>query len=117
MSDTCTIEFDGHSGTWIIPCDMVQYINDNGVNTSSSNLTLYAEYRDYTAYNTTYPYLSLRSCSYPIYYSSSNSYVVWKDIQSVSISNNSHLYSESYLFIPSILFCCIMLVLFSIFKR
>ena len=117
MSDTCTIEFDGHSGEWIIPCDMIQYVNDEGINISSNNLTLYQQYRDYSGYNTTYPFLSLRSCSYPVYYTSNNNYTVWKDIHSITVSDNSHVFRESYLFMPSILFCCTMILLFSIFKR
>lgn len=91
MDENCTVTFEGsHSGTYIVPCDRVEYINDSLVNTGSSSFNGYLDYPT----NNTNNYITFPADSYPYYRSSgvTNSYIT--NASNVTFNNRAHFYRE-----------------------
>lgn len=108
----CTITIDGsYSGEWVIPCNSVQYVEENTlINYSNSSINLYK------SVGNNYPYIRLNFNSKPIYYANNtSSYVIINDITSTKFNLQSQIYrlnSVSDLFIMSILlFCALAIVI------
>lgn len=89
--DGCTVTWEGdHGGTYYIPCDRVEYLNDELINTGS---TSFNGYETITSGNDS-PYVVFPVNQYPYYYQSysQRSYITVAD--NISFNAKSHFYKE-----------------------
>lgn len=116
MSNTgCTVTFDGtYGGTYNVPCDQVQYINDELINVgSSSTIYLYPA----AAQSSRNQYIALQSMLYPRYYSGSGyGYTEITNASNVTFNGLGNLYAEKTLIstgteIILIVFCLLSLLI------
>lgn len=92
MSDGCTVTFDGTGGgTYIIPCNMAEYIGSDLVNHNSSN---FYGYSHVSSGSREYPYISFGSNSYPVYYESYQSQHYITNASNVTFNSESYYYRD-----------------------
>ena len=93
MDDECTVTFTGTmGGTYYVACNLVEYIDEELVNTGSSTIQLYpAIQQGNTQTNITIPALS-----YPYYTSGTVRYYI-TNASNVSFNNRANFYRESEL--------------------
>lgn len=115
MSDGCTVQIDGsESGTYLVPCDMVQYFIDGLINTSNTSVNLYKDVRHS---NSSYDYISCQPYRYPVYYQSYNNSKELTDITSMEFNYKSNFYLNRDYINLFVLFLLALMALRAIFKR
>ncbi len=65
-----TIEEGTGAGEYYIPCNLSEYLGDDGVNHGSSTIYAYKNIGN----GTDYPYIRFNTNTYPLYYTSYNNY-------------------------------------------
>lgn len=89
--DGCTVSWEGdHGGTYYVPCDRVQYLNSELINTSN---TSFNGYSTITSSNNS-PYVVFPSNGYPYYYESYSNRDYIEVAQNVTFNAKSHYYKE-----------------------
>lgn len=89
--DGCTVTWEGdYGGTYYIPCDKVEYLNDELINTGSSSFNAYSAV--YQGNNNTY--ITFPSNGYPYYRSSGTTYQYITNVSNIEFNAKSHFYKE-----------------------
>lgn len=90
--DGCTVSWEGdHGGTYYIPCDKVEFLNDELINTGAQSFNAYSDV--YQGNNNAY--ITFPTNGYP-YYRDNSSYNYQYIINAANITFNakSHFYKE-----------------------
>lgn len=110
---TITGEDSNINGTWYVPANQVQYINDELINFSSSSISLYKNT------SSSYPRISLPSNQNPIYYDNgyNNYYSFSVNPDQVSFNINSQIYRIAPYWEPIICTLLFFLVFARLIRR
>lgn len=107
MDDYCTVTFEGsQGGTYVVACNLVEYIGEGLVNTSSNTIQLYsAVQQGQQQTNITIP-----AISYPYYSSGQQRYYI-TNAHSISFNNRAEYYRERNM-VEIVLMCVLAAVMF-----
>lgn len=90
MDDYCTVTFTGtKGGTYYVACSLVEYLNEELVNTGSSTIYLYKDILQGSSEDT----ITIAAGSYPRYGSGYNYYYI-TNADNVSFNNRAYFYRE-----------------------
>lgn len=93
MNDLVVITING--ADYYVPANMIQYLNEKGINTSSSNFYGYTTLSNSTG--TRYPQIRFNSLAYPVLYTNYNNYTELQNPE-ITFSSKAYYYrSLSYL--------------------
>lgn len=89
--DGCTVSWEGdHGGTYYIPCDRVEYLNDELINIGASSFNAY----DSVYQGNNYAYITFPVNGYPYYRSSGTNYQYITNASNITFNAKSHFYKE-----------------------
>lgn len=90
MNDECTITFEGtRGGTYYVACNLVGYINEELVNTGSSQIVLYSDIQQGTNQNN----ITIPALSYP-YFTSGTTRTYITNASNVSFNFTASYFRE-----------------------
>lgn len=90
MDDECTVTFEGNrGGTYYVACNLVEYIDEQLVNTGNSQIVLYPNIQQGVSQNT----ITIPALSFP-YYTNGTTRVYITDAHNVSFNFRSSYYRE-----------------------
>lgn len=114
MGDVCTVSWNGdQGGTYYVPCDQVQFISSDLINTSSSSISLYKSLDSGSSYSSD---LIMPPLSHPRYYFG-NSYRYVTNVSDVKFNGLGNMYAErDYLMLGVLFFICFYIMV-RLFKR
>lgn len=115
MDDYCVITINGSD--YYVPSNMVQYINEDGVSSYSSNFYGYKKIN--TTTSTNYPRITFRPQAYPIYQSSSTATQTVLTSNTVIFSTHAQIMrfqALSSVYEPFLLMVIALFVMFRRFK-
>lgn len=115
MSDgVCTVTWTGdHGGTYFVPCDQVQYITKDLVNSSSSTIPLYKSLDSGSSYSSD---LSIPPLSHPRYYTGTSYYYVTNS-SNVIFNPLGNVYAERNILLLGLVFFLCFYMMVRLFKR
>lgn len=115
MNDYVIITINGRE--YYCPANLVQYITDDGINISSSNITLYGSIREYQNNNTGYPQITLQPYMKAIYRGSYNGTQSTITISSIEFNKQALLLRKETQNNYFSLFLLVLISLVVLFRR
>lgn len=107
MDDYCTVTFEGsQGGTYVVACNLVEYISEGLVNTSSNTIQLYPAVQQGQQQTN----LTISALSYPSYRYNNVLYYV-TNAHNISFNNRAEYYRERNM-VEIVLMCVLAAVMF-----